>query len=293
MDGLAEFMARERLPSSFLLTVEQLYAPLAQAIVERRAGRPGFLVGLAGPQGSGKSTGAAVLRLLLEEAGLRVASFSLDDLYLTRRERLDLASTVHPLLRTRGPPGTHDLEMGVELVSRLVAADSVALPSFDKGADDRRPRSEWGRFEGSADVVLFEGWCVGARPQDEAELAEPVNALEREQDPDGVWRRYVNWSLEAYQAMFTPIDMLIQLRAPNFEWVLRWRREQEAKLRPLTVATSERRVMTDLEVANFIQHYERVSRHIDREMPIRADVVIELGEQREIVRMEFVRNVGT
>lgn len=284
MDGLTEFIASERLPASFPLTVQQIYAPLARAIVQRQAGARGFLVGIVGPQGSGKSTGTAVLRLLLEDAGLRVASFSLDDLYLTRRERLALASTVHPLLRTRGPPGTHDVEMGVELIARLVAGESVALPAFDKSADDRRPRSEWQEFEGPADVVLFEGWCVGARPQDEAELSQPVNALEREQDPDGTWRRYVNRSLQAYQAMFSSLGMLIQMRAPDFDRVLRWRREQEAKLRS---ATGGRHVMTDLEVANFIQHYERVSRHIDREMPSRADVVIDLGEHRELVGMAF------
>ena len=287
MADLAGFMASERLPAGFLQTVDQIYQPLARAIVERRAGAPGFLVGLAGPQGSGKSTATAVLRMIFEDTGLRVASFSLDDLYLTRRERLALASTVHPLLRTRGPPGTHDLEMGVDLISRLVAGDSVALPSFDKGADDRRPRSSWRTFEGPADIVLFEGWCVGAAPQDDAALKDPVNGLEREQDPDGTWRRYVNRALEAYQALFAPIGMLIQLRAPDFDCVLRWRREQEAKLRARLTASSEQRTMTDLEVADFIQHYERVSRHMDREMPARADVVIQLGEQRDLVRMAF------
>lgn len=284
MDGLTDFMARERLPASFLLSVQEIYEPLARAIVARQAGTPGFLVGITGPQGSGKSTGAAVLRLLLEEAGLRVASLSLDDLYLTRRERLALASTVHPLLRTRGPPGTHDLELGVELFAQLVAGESVALPAFDKSADDRRPRSEWRRFEGPADIVLFEGWCVGARPQDEAELTDPVNALEREQDPDGTWRRYVNESLAAYQAMFASLDMLIQVRAPDFECVLRWRREQEAKLRS---GTGGRHVMTELEVANFIQHYERLTRHMDRETPSRADAVIDLGQGREFAGMAF------
>lgn len=284
MDDLAAFMARERLPPSFQASVEQIYAPLAQAIVHRQAGGKGFVVGVTGPQGSGKSTGTAILRLLLQEAGLRVASFSLDDLYLTRDERLALAADVHPLLRTRGPPGTHDLAMGVELISRLVAGESVALPAFDKGLDDRRPPSEWPRFEGPADVVLFEGWCVGARPQDQAELSHPMNALEREQDLDGTWRQYVNRSLDAYQAMFAPIEMMIQMRAPDFGCVLRWRREQEAKLR---AGAGGRHAMTDIEVAIFIQHYERVSRHIDREMPSRADAVIDLGEDRELVRMAF------
>lgn len=283
MANLADFMASEGLPPRFLLAVEQIHVPLAQAIARRCKKGAGLVVGIAGPQGSGKSTGTAILRRLLEADGLRVAALSLDDLYLGRDARLALASAVHPLLKTRGPPGTHDVDMGQALLAGLTAGDSVLLPVFDKASDDRRPRSEWQRFDGSADVVLFEGWCVGARPQTVDELRDPVNALERDRDPDGVWRRYVNASLERYQQMFARLHMLIQIRAPAFERVLDWRREQEAKLR--ATSGSARRVMSHDEVAIFIQHYERISRHMDREMAGRADAVIELGDSRELVRM--------
>jgi D-glycerate 3-kinase len=126
-------------------------------------------------------------------------------------------------------------------------------------------------------VLLFEGWCVGARPQPEQQLAEPVNALERESDPDGRWRRFANQQLAGeYQRLFARLDWLILLNAPGFESVLAWRTLQEHKLRDRLVAEGQplARVMSDGQVARFIAHYERLTRHILEEMPGRADDVI-------------------
>jgi D-glycerate 3-kinase len=286
-------MAAEALPPSFHAAVEQIYAPLAARVAERfrRSGRP-RVVGLCGPQGGGKSTGAAVLGLLLQAQGLRVARLSLDDLYLTRAERRRLAAEIHPLLAVRGPPGTHDLGLGEALIDRLSHDRRVAMPMFDKASDDRRPADQWAVFEGPADMVLFEGWCVGARPQPPADLVRPVNDLERDLDPDGVWRRFVNDALGRYQPLFARIDFQILLQPPGFEVVARWRREQEAKLRGRTVTGRPGvGVMTDAEVDRFVQHYERLTRHIIREMPARADALVELGPERELRRL-VLREAG-
>lgn len=192
-----------------------------------------MIVGLCGAQGSGKSTVAAALDRALTAQGLAVATLSLDDLYLGRAARRALAATVHPLLATRGVPGTHDVGLGVELLTRLRERLPVRLPRFDKGRDEPVPAAEW-VDAGACDVVLFEGWCVGARPQAEAELVAPVNALERDEDPDGRWRRYVNARLGGdYQALFA-IDRLVLLAAPGFAVVAGWRAEQEHRL----IATS-------------------------------------------------------
>ncbi|WP_255210702.1 hypothetical protein [Methylogaea oryzae] len=169
------------------------------------------MLGINGGQGSGKSTLCEFLRLILEQGfGLRVAGLSIDDIYKTRAEREQLAKTVHPLLLTRGVPGTHDVELGLGVIDALKqaeAGDSVAIPSFDKARDDRRQLDEWPRFRGKADVVVFEGWCVAAKPQDEIELAQPVNRLEAEEDADGRWRRYVNQQLQgAYTELFGRLD---------------------------------------------------------------------------------------
>lgn len=278
-DWLAGFLAAERLPATYAETVETVALPLAERIAS--SVRPGgIVVGVCGSQASGKSTLTAVVRRLLEARGLKVALFSLDDIYLTHAERQALARDVHPLLATRGVPGTHDVAWGQALLSDLRQPGAVVLPAFDKASDDRKPGET---FEGPADVVLFEGWCVGARPQEEAELAQPVNALERERDPDGAWRTYANTALAGpYQDLFSKLDMLILLQAPSFDVVLTWRIEQERKLRERLAREGGEasRVMSDDQVETFIRHYERLTSWILEEMPRRADIVVRLDERR-------------
>lgn len=264
---IAAFLTAQRLPEAYRDTIDRLWVPMAARIAG--LSRPA-LVGLCGPQGSGKSTGAAALGLLLEAQGLRVAILSIDDFYLTRAERFALAERVHPLLATRGPPGTHDLALMTGTIDRLLAGKSLTLPSFDKAADDRGPER---RFAGPADIVLLEGWCVGAIPQPLAALADPVNPLERGHDPGGVWRAYVNDALASYQPLFERIDFLIQLLPPDFDTIVSWRAEQEAKL-PV-------RLMSDDQIADFVQHYERLTRWIIAEMPGRADALVRLDADRK------------
>lgn len=288
-DWLTGFIAREGLSATFGEVAAQVCAPLAEAIAGKRvAGRP-YVVGLCGAQGSGKSTLTAVVRRMLEERGLNVAALSLDDLYLTRLERLGMARDVHPLFGVRGPPGTHDVGLGLAILAALARPGAVAIPAFDKGADDRRPPEDWPIFEGPADVVLYEGWCVGARAQPDEALVEPLNALERDDDPDGVWRRHANAVLAGpYQALFARIDLLILLAAPGFDAVLAWRREQEAKLRArLAREGGGGRAMDDAQVGRFIAHYERLTRWILVEMPARADIVLAMDADRRIGAMQF------
>jgi D-glycerate 3-kinase len=270
----------ERLGDGFAAEVERLHAPLAARIAAVAMG-PAFVVGICGPQGSGKSTTVRVVAALLEARGLKVATLSLDDLYLPRADREALAREVHPLLRTRGVPGTHDIALGLAVLDDLAGEGATALPRFDKASDDRAPADAWPRVGGPVDVVLFEGWCVGARPEPAEALAAPVNALERERDPDGTWRSYVNAALAGpYRALFARLDLLVLFTAPDFETVLAWRQEQEAKLRRRVAETGQGSAMSDDEVAVFVQHYERLTRHITREMPARADLVVALDADR-------------
>ena len=256
-----------------------LYAPIADQLVERGCARGGFIFGLCGPQGSGKSVGAAALRDLLAERGVRAAILALDDLYLTRGQRQALAAEIHPLLATRGPPGTHDVALGLELLDRLSRPEAVAMPRFDKAVDDRAPPETWPVFEGPADVVIFEGWCVGARPEAPAALADPVNALEAVEDPGGVWRGFVNAALAGpYQPLFGRLDALMLLAAPSFEVILAWRIQQEQALRS---ALGDRAAgQSDAELVVFVQHYERLTRHILAEAPARAQVLARLDAER-------------
>ena len=307
-EGVAR--AEEACRSSFLRTckdmaidadlgpwLRSMYVPLA-AWLERareRAGRA-IVVGLSGAQGSGKSTVCVLLGAVLREGfGARAAVLSVDDLYLTHAERERLGREVHPLFATRGPPGTHDPALGVETIERLLAqgpGQCTALPSFDKAIDDRRPRRAWPVHEGSADYVLFEGWCVGARAQSAAALALPVNALEREEDAKRRWREAVNTALAGpYRALFDRIDVQIMLRIEGMERVHEWRRLQEEKLRERVAreGTSDApsRVMSNAELDRFIAHYERITQHLLEDMPERADIVFDIDHhhQPEAVRI--------
>lgn len=257
---------------------EAITTLIARRLAAKTDGGP-LLFGLCGAQGSGKSTIAARLAAHFP----RSAILSLDDLYLTRAERRRLADDVHPLLATRGVPGTHDVALGAETIAAVIAGEPALLPRFDKAADDRAPLSTWPRAPRDCRLLIFEGWCVGARPQPAASLAAPVNALEADEDPDGVWRRYVNAALEApYRALFDPIETLALMTAPDWPTVLRWRTEQEETLRR---ANDGGRGMNAAQLARFVQHYERLTRHIWSEMPARADLCIQLDPARRAVAL--------
>ena len=276
---LDAFIAEEGLPDGFRRTAELVCEPLASRAHRRRIDRkrPAIL-GLCGAQGSGKTTIARWTARLLEARGLRAVALSLDDFYLSRDARQRLAREVHPMLAVRGPPGTHDVPLAGAVIDQLRAKGKVALPRFDKAADTRAPRGTWQTLASPVDVVLLEGWCVGAVSQGEAALVEPVNALERDEDPQGVWRAYVNNQLDGpYQFLFARLQDLILLQAPSFEVVAGWRAEQEAKLRARTGGG-----MNEAEIGRFVAHYERLTRWILTEMPARADWVITLDAERKV-----------
>jgi D-glycerate 3-kinase len=276
---IAALIAAEGLPDAYRETVDRFWRPIAAAIAAAHAGRP-LIVGISGSQGSGKSTLCRVLEVLLREShGLNAATLSLDDLYLTRQDRMDLAAAVHPLFATRGVPGTHDLALGEAVFAAVREGRAgLRLPRFDKARDDRAPEAEWPVMAEPVDVLLFEGWCVGAVPQPAAALAAPLNRLEADEDADGTWRRHVNAALEGpYRALFGAIEYLIMLAAPAFEAVLGWRQEQEHKLRARTGGG-----MSDSEVAHFVMHYERITRHLLVTLPGKADVVVSLDKEHAV-----------
>jgi D-glycerate 3-kinase len=268
-----------------------LAARLEQAVLPRlNVRRRPFVVGLCGAQGSGKSTVSAQLQARLVAVGYAVTTVSLDDLYWPIAERERLARDVHPLLRTRGVPGTHDVALGMDLFDQLGRSGTVRLPRFDKARDTRCPVGAGPTVEGPVDILLFEGWCVGAVPQPAEALDAPVNELERDDDDDAAWRRAVDAALgDTYQTLFDRIDMLVLLAAPDFAVVKRWRIEQEQGLRDRLAATTGAGgtrtdgVMTDADIGRFIQHYERLTRHILQEMPGRADVTVWLGPDRAVL----------
>ncbi len=282
---VAEWAAAEGFATPSDARVADFYAPMAQWLSDHVV-EGTVVAGLCGAPGSGKSALARLMqRLIGQFYGLRVATLSLDDLYLGRAMRQQRAEAYHPLLVTRGVPGTHDVGLGVSVLRALREGATIALPRFDKATDEPCLRDQWPTWTGHCDMVLFEGWCVGARPQRREELTQPVNGLERLEDPTGDWRWYVNRQLGgAYQELFAELDLLALLRPGDFDRVFAWREAQEARLR----ATGGPKVMTPTAVRRFVMHFERLTRYVWEEMPSRADAVVQLGQDHEPVEVVLV-----
>lgn len=253
------------------------------ALARKRAGGRVPVIGIAGPQGSGKTTLVSACAAMTPG----VAHFSLDDVYLGQAARRSLAMRVHPLFATRGPPGTHDTGLFNATLDSLQKADPdsrTPIPAFDKAADDSLPRTRWTSFRARPNIILVDGWCLGASTQDPRDLTQPVNSLEAKEDPNVAWRAAVNdFLFSPYQQMFARFDAILYLRAPDFDIVLDWRCQQEESLlgRSLTAKDRER-------IARFIQHYERITRHM-MAGGRRADIEIQLDPRRNVAE---VRRIG-
>lgn len=286
---MEQLIEREKLPSSFYSLAARYYLPLSDVIAatHKQTGRP-WMVGVNGAQGTGKSTLGHFLELFLQHKhGLNCVCLSIDDMYYTRAEREQLAVNTHPLLITRGVPGTHDLALGISVCEQLLAADEhseTRIPRFNKAIDDRLPIEQWSVHRGKTDVLLLEGWCVGNRPQPPDTLGEPINALERDEDPDCRWRRYANIQLQYYQRWFKKLDQLIMLKAPSMAAIYNWRNEQEAKL-AASFQGETNRIMSSDDISRFVQHYERLTTYALQEMPQRADCVFHLNEAHNITQV--------
>ena len=282
------FISDERLPAGYAETVSRYFGLAVQRIhaMVRQTSRV-QVIGINGAQGTGKSTVSACIAGLLSQLGIRALVLSIDDLYYPRNYREQLGETVHPLLSTRGVPGTHDMVLGkriLDVVTGAAPVREVEVPGFDKSVDDRAATGTLISAD-TVDVVLFEGWCVGARPQSDAALAIPCNDLEQAQDADGVWRKHVNDALSGvYADVFGRLDYLIMLKPPAFDVVYRWRGEQEEKLKQRLAAEgiADSLIMSSEALRRFISHYERLTRWMLDEMPSRADEVFLIGDDHRV-----------
>ena len=286
---LANFVEQHQLPKVFTKTAIKFYAPLAERL-RGKLGDQTYVLGINGSQGAGKSTLADFLKQYLEQLhNLNVVCLSIDDIYLTRAERQSCAQSIHPLLATRGVPGTHDVSLGLELIDglkTLAEGQQLMIPRFDKLADDRCPAEQYSQTQDPVNLIIFEGWCVGSLAQSADQLKEPVNSLESEEDTDGRWRYFVNQKLEQeYARLFGNLDSLIMLKAPSFDLIFEWRLKQEQKMADTLSAVTGADMplaMNQDEILRFIQHYERITRHNLAVLPEIADVLLELGEDHQV-----------
>ena len=267
----------------------KFYLPLSKKIFNQKIkNNKTIIVGLTGGQGSGKSTISNILKIILKERfELNTVIFSIDDFYKTLNERKTMAKKIDPLFLTRGVPGTHDTKLLFNCLKQLknLTKKILYIPKFDKSIDDRVPKKKWQKITFQPDIVIFEGWCVAATPQKNKDLIKPINILEKEKDKKKIWRSWVNKELKTtYKKIFKLIDLKIFLKVPNFDHVFKWRLLQEKKLR----ATSKgKKTMTDIEIKNFIMYYERLTRHMLKNLKGKSDFVINIDKKHRLKSMKI------
>lgn len=278
---ITELINQQQLPAHYGALVTEYLLPLSAQLAKRHRQRP-VVIGINGGQGSGKSTLCVFLKAILQQQYQKnTVVLSLDDFYLARADREWLAANVHPLLKTRGVPGTHDMPLARHTFVQLLAGKPVSLPAFDKASDDQLPEQLWHHQQQPADIILLEGWCVGAIPQPQSALSKPINKLEENEDADGRWRRYINECLDqGYRQWFDCLDYLVMLLVPDMAAVQQWRQLQEEKL--LASKGPAEGVMSAAQIQRFIQHFQRLTQYQMQEMPARADVVFYLNKNHGI-----------
>ncbi|MDX2370302.1 MAG: kinase [Colwellia sp.] len=293
---LLNFIQKHSLTASFCDTANDFYIPLAHKLAKdyqqqlNRQHKSTFFVGINDCQGSGKSTLAEFLaEYLNKQFNLSVVVLSLDDFYLDKPQRQQLAQQYHPLFKTRGVPGTHDVKLLKSVLAQLKNSkrtdEAICLPQFDKAQDNPLPMQSWVSVTSGVDIVLFEGWCWGIPAENSNDLSQPINALEAQYDQQGIWRKQVNLSLQHdYQPLYDFMDTWLMLKAPSFDVVFQWRLEQEQKLvKAIGNIGSANSVMTTSEINKFVQLFQRLTIHGLNVLPAKVDILFELGNNREII----------
>ena len=275
-----KFSNKDKMLKSFLI-------PVCFWISKKSNNKKPYLVGLAGGQGTGKTTISSILEIILRKYfKLNVFKISIDDFYRTRKERFNLSKKVHPLLMTRGVPGTHDIKIMLDFFrkSKTKKFKSFKLPKFNKAFDDRCKKNQWYTIKKKPDVVIFEGWCVGARAEKNSTIKKSINSLEKTNDSQLIWRNYVNKQLKTkYKKLYDQLDCLVYLKAKNFSLLQKWRLIQEKKLRLKNkIKKTKNKIMSKGDVINFMQTYQRVTENMFKFAPRYASIILNLNSNHQI-----------
>ena len=264
------------------------YLPICEKIFKKLSKKRIKIIGLTGGQGAGKSTITQIIKLIFEiKYNFNVAFFSIDDFYKTLRERETLSKKIHPMFKTRGVPGTHDTKLLSKIFNDLSKKNfkPVYVPRFDKSIDDRFQKSKWQKISKKPDLIIFEGWCVGAKAQTKKQLLKPINILEKNNDSKFVWRTKVNNELNNnYKKIFSKIDCLIFLKVPSFECVYKWRLLQENKLK---LTSKGKKIMSPKQVREFIMYYERITKQMLEDLGKNAYAVLSLDKKHRLSKLKF------
>ena len=276
--------------SSKIKNLKKIYIPISFWINNKckKKGRT-LILGLSGSQGSGKTTVTGILQIILKKFFKKnIYVISIDDFYKTLRDRNRMSQQKHSLFKTRGVPGTHDINLikNFFISVKRKKFKKIKLPKFNKSIDDRSKKNYWHNINKRPEIIILEGWCVGAKPQIISSLRKPVNILERHEDKDLIWRKYANEKLKKeYKEVFAMIDYFIFMKVPNFKIVFKWRLLQESKLRKKL--HYKKKIMTYSAIKRFIMFYQRITLQMMKDLSKSASIVLLLKKNHEIKRVLF------
>ncbi len=288
-----KFLKRHETPGKPIIDkvgkLNKFYLPLSEWIYSVYIkDRKIKIIGLSGGQGSGKSTITRILKFILKKKyGLNLCVFSIDDFYKTKSERKKMSEKDHPLFLTRGVPGTHDIQLLNNILKKFKKKKfkNLLIPKFDKSIDDRSKKFKWQKIKKRPDIVILEGWCVGATHQKESDLKKPLNSIEKKFDQKLIWRRKVNYYLKnQYKKIFKKIDKLVYLKAPNFSYIYKWRLLQEQKMK---LTLKNKKTMSKQQVKEFIMYYERITKHMIKNFYKISDMTIFLDKYHRSKKIKF------
>ena len=279
-----KFKNKNRMIKSFLI-------PVCFWIFKKASKKKPLILGLSGGQGIGKTTISSIITLILKKYfKLNIFKISIDDFYKTRKERFLLSKKIHSLLMTRGVPGTHDINIMLNFFKRVKKNNfkSLKLPKFDKAIDDRCKKSSWYTIKKRPDIIIFEGWCVGAMAQKNSMLKKSINSLEKTNDQNLIWRKFVNNQLKTkYKKLFGHLDNLLYLKAKNSNLLQQWRIKQEKKLWLKLKKRKNLKIMNRREVINFMQTYQRITQNMIKDVPKYASIIFKLNSNHQIKTINY------
>jgi D-glycerate 3-kinase len=237
---------------------------------------------IAGSQGAGKSTLAILFKLALEKIyKKKVMLLSIDDYYLSKKKRIKLSKKIHPLLITRGVPGTHDIvALKNDIINFQQKKFPFTTPTFNKLKDDVSIKK---KIIKNAEILLLEGWCCGAPSINKGYLFENINSLESKLDKNKKWRQFYNSQLKReYKKVFSLFDQQIYIQPPSFNYIIKWRYAQEKNN---ALKSRKKDFMSKNDLQAFIQHYEKLTKWMMKTMPAKADILIKIDGNQKIKKV--------
>jgi len=273
-----------------LKSLKKVYIPISFWIEEKckKKGKP-LILGFSGGQGTGKTTVTKILEIILKKFFKRkTCVISIDDFYKTLKDRNKMSYNIHPLFKTRGVPGTHDINLLKKFLNLAKKKNfrKIKLPKFGKAEDDRLKRNNWYNIEKKPEIIILEGWCIGSKPQSNSLIKRAINILEKTEDKKMIWRKYVNTKLKnEYRKVFEQIDHFIFMKVPNFNMVFKWRLLQEKKLKKKSHLN--KKIMSYNEIKRFIMFYERITLQMIKDLSKSASVVMILKKNHELRKLLF------